>query len=50
MAVMAHALVTSGLKQVYSSNLLVTCSAEGTFSGWWFDTASLRLRLERLSE
>lgn len=29
MAVMAHALVTSGLKQVYSSNLLVTCSAEG---------------------
>lgn len=29
MAVMAHALVTRGLKQVYSSNLLVTYDTEG---------------------
>lgn len=29
MAVMAHALVTRGLKQVYSSNLLVTYGTEG---------------------
>lgn len=29
MAVMAHAFVTRGLKQVYSSNLLVTYNVEG---------------------
>lgn len=32
MAVMAQALVTRGLKQVYSSNLLVTCRKKGLSS------------------
>lgn len=32
MAVMAQALVTRGLKQVYSSNLLVTCRKKGSSS------------------
>lgn len=35
MAVMAHALVTRGLKQVYSSNLLVTYGAEGDNAFQW---------------
>ena len=33
MALMAQAFVTRGLKQVYNSNLLVTCNGQGTNSG-----------------